>query len=207
MRLSADNVALQRGGRLIFAGLSLEVGAGEALVIVGPNGAGKSSLLRAIAGFLPISEGRIELQGGEADASVGEQAHYLGHTDALKGALTAAENLSFWAGVAGGVPGPSACGRALGRLGLAHVADFPVHALSAGQKRRVALARLLVAARPVWLLDEPTTALDAAARALFADVMGEHLKSGGLILAATHAPLGVDGARTLYLGPAESVAA
>jgi heme exporter protein A len=207
MRLSAEKVALERGGRPLFADLSLEVGAGEALVIVGPNGAGKSSLLRAIAGFLPLTAGRIELQEGEAEASVGEQAHYLGHADALKGALTAGENLSFWAGVCGADPSSNTCRRALARLGLAHVADFPVYALSAGQKRRVALARLLVAARPLWLLDEPTTALDAAARALFADVMVEHLKSGGLILAATHAPLGLEGARTLYLGPAESVAA
>ena len=207
MRLSAEKVALERGGRLVFAELSLEVGAGEALVIVGPNGAGKSSLLRAIAGFLPLAAGRIELHSGEADASLGEQAHYLGHADALKGALTAGENLSFWAGVCGGDSSRNACSRALGCLGLAHVADFPVHALSAGQKRRVALARLLVAERPLWLLDEPTTALDAAAQALFAAVMGEHLTSGGLILAATHAPLGLECARTLYLGPAESVAA
>ena len=206
MRLSAEKVALERGGRLVFADLSLEVGAGEALVVVGPNGAGKSSLLRAVAGFLPLAAGRIALQGGEAEASVGEQAHYLGHADALKGALTAGENLSFWAGVSGGDPSRSACGQALVRLGLAHVADFPVHALSAGQKRRVALARLLVASRALWLLDEPTTALDAAARALFAGVMGDHLRSGGLLLAATHAPLGLDGGRTLYLGPADSAA-
>jgi heme exporter protein A len=207
MRLSAEKIALERGGRLLFADLSLEVEAGEAQVIVGPNGAGKSSLLRAIAGFLPLEAGQIELQGGEAEASVGEQAHYLGHSDALKGALTAGENLSFWAGVLGGDPSREACGRALARLGLAHVADFPVNVLSAGQQRRVALARLLVAARPLWLLDEPTTALDAAARALFADIMAEHQKSGGLILAATHAPLGLQGARTLYLGAAESNAA
>ena len=207
MRLSAEKVALERGGRLVFADLSLEVGAGEALVVVGPNGAGKSSLLRAVAGFLPLAAGRIELQGGEADASLGEQAHYLGHSDALKGSLSAAENLSFWAAMSGGDSSRSAGSRALAGLGLAHVADFPVHALSAGQKRRVALARLIVAARPLWLLDEPTTALDASSQALFASVMGEHLKAGGLILAATHAPLGLEGVRTLHLGPAASVAA
>ncbi|MFZ2108413.1 MAG: heme ABC exporter ATP-binding protein CcmA, partial [Roseiarcus sp.] len=162
MRLGAQKIALERGGRRLFSGLSFEVGAGEALVAVGPNGAGKSSLLRVIAGFLPLAEGSLVLQGGDAEASMGEQAHCVGHADALKGALTAGENLEFWAGVLGGDPRRGAWLPALGRLGLAHVADFPVRALSAGQKRRVALARLLVARRPLWLLDEPTTALDAA---------------------------------------------
>jgi heme exporter protein A len=206
LRLSAREIALERGGRRLFARLSWEVGAGEALVVVGPNGAGKSSLLRAIAGFLPLTEGSFVLEGGDPEASLGEQAHGLGHADALKGALTAGENLEFWAGVLGGDSRRPAWLAALGRLGLAHVADFPVRALSAGQKRRVALARLLVARRSLWLLDEPTTALDAAAQGLFAEVMREHLESGGLIIAATHAPLGLS-ARTLRLGPAEAVVA
>ncbi|MFZ0210784.1 MAG: heme ABC exporter ATP-binding protein CcmA [Roseiarcus sp.] len=205
MRLGAQKIALERGGRRLFSGLSFQVGAGEALVAVGPNGAGKSSLLRAIAGFLPLAEGSLVLQGGDAEASLGEQAHCVGHADALKGALTAGENLEFWAGVLGGDPRRGAWLPALGRLGLAHVADFPVRALSAGQKRRVALARLLVARRPLWLLDEPTTALDAAAQSLFAGVMREHLGAGGLIIAATHAPLGLE-ARTLELGPGEGTA-
>src|SRR5271168_5075571 len=166
MRLGAQKIALERGGRRLFSGLSFQVGAGEALVAVGPNGAGKSSLLRAIAGFLPLSEGSLVLQGGDAEASLGEQAHCVGHAD---------------------------------------VADFPVRALSAGQRRRVALARLLVARRPLWLLDEPTTALDAAAQSLFAGVMREHLEAGGLIIAATHAPRGLT-ARTLELGPGEGSA-
>ena len=205
MRLGAQKIALERGGRRLFSGLSFQVGAGEALVAVGPNGAGKSSLLRAIAGFLPLAEGSLVLQGGDAEASLGEQAHCVGHADALKGALTAGENLEFWAGVLGGDPRRGAWLPALGRLGLAHVADFPVRALSAGQKRRVALARLLVARRSLWLLDEPTTALDAAAQSLFAEVMREHLGTGGLIIAATHAPLEL-AARTLVLGPGEGAA-
>ena len=205
MRLGAQKIALERGGRRLFSGLSFQVGAGEALVVIGPNGAGKSSLLRAIAGFLPLSEGSLVLQGGDGEASLGEQAHCVGHDDAVKGALTAGENLEFWAGVLGGDPRRRAWLPALGRLGLAHVADFPVRALSAGQKRRVALARLLVARRPLWLLDEPTTALDAAARGLFAGVMREHLEAGGLIIAATHAPLEL-AARTLELGPSQAVA-
>jgi len=206
MRLSAENIGLERGGRQLFAGLSFEVGDGEALVVVGPNGAGKSSLLRAIAGFLPLSAGSIGLSGGDAEATLGEQAHYLGHADSLKGALTAGENLAFWAGVLGDGSGRPRWLAALTRLGLPHVADFPVRALSAGQKRRVALARLIVARRPLWLLDEPTTALDVASQVLFAAIMREHLADGGLIVAATHAPLGLE-ARTLELGPVEAIAA
>ena len=207
IRLSARDVAIERGGRSILAGVSFEARGGEALVLTGPNGAGKSSLLRAIAGFLPLAAGDFTLDGGAEDASIGEQAHYLGHADGLKAALTAGENLAFWAGALGGDSSRQACLAALARLGLAHAADFPVGALSAGQKRRVALARLLVAPRLLWLLDEPTTALDAAAQSLFATIMREHLASGGLIVAATHAPLGVEGAQTLALGAETGIAA
>src|SRR4051794_6076253 len=185
MRLSAESLTLERGGRRLFTGLSFALEAGEALIVTGPNGAGKSSLLRAIAGFLPLAAGRVRLEGGDG---LEERTHYLGHADSLKAALTAAENLRFWGALLGGAGlSPQA---ALARLGLPHVADFPVRALSAGQKRRVALARLIVAPRPLWLLDEPTTALDASAQALFAEVAGEHLAQGGVIVAATHAPLG-----------------
>jgi heme exporter protein A len=197
MRLIAENLTLERGGRRLFAELSFAARAGEALVVTGPNGAGKSSLLRGLAGFLDFAAGRAWLEGGAAETSLQEQTHYLGHSDALKAALTAAENLGFWAQMLGG--SASAVAPALARLGLPHVADFPVRALSAGQKRRVALARLLVAPRPLWLLDEPTTALDVAAQALFAEVMRAHLASGGLIVAATHAPLGLEGAQSVRL--------
>jgi len=205
MRLSARDIAIERGGRSILEGLSFEARAGAALVLLGPNGAGKSTLLRAIAGFLPLAAGAFVLDGGSSEASLGEQAQYLGHADALKGALTAGENLAFWAAMlsagSGVGKGDSRTpGEALARLGLAHVHDFPALSLSAGQRRRVALARLLVAPRPIWLLDEPTTALDAAAQGLFAAIMREHLAAGGLIIAATHAPLGLEGAVTLPLG-------
>jgi heme exporter protein A len=202
MRLVAERIALARGGRWLFGDVSFAVEAGSALIVLGPNGAGKSSLLRAIAGFLRLDAGNVELQGGDAEASVGEQAHYLGHADSLKTALTAGENLSFWAGMLGGDSSRPSWLAAMTRLGLPHVADFPARALSAGQKRRVALARLLVARRPLWLLDEPTTALDGASQGLFAEVMEEHLASGGMIVAATHAALGLEGARTLRLGAA-----
>jgi len=207
MRLRAWDLAIERGGRPLFSGLSLEVEQGSALIVTGPNGAGKSSLLRALSGFLPLQAGGFALEGGDAERTLGEEAHYLGHADALKGALTANENLSFWAGALGGEPSREASRAALARVGLAHVIDFPARVLSAGQKRRVALARLLVAERPLWLLDEPTAALDAAAQTAFAAIMRVHLDSGGLIVAATHAPLGLDGASELRLGAAEGAAA
>ncbi len=141
MRLFAAEVALERGGRQLFRRLSFEVRSGEALIVTGPNGSGKSSLLRALAGFLTLAEGAVRLEGGDPELSIGEQAHYLGHADALKGALTAGENLAFWAGILGADSRRASWLPALARLGLAHVADFPVRALSAGQKRRVALAQ------------------------------------------------------------------
>ena len=163
--------------------------------------------MRGLCGFLPFEAGGFALDGGDPERTVGEEAHYLGHADALKGALTAGENLAFWAGALGGDSRREACQSALARVGLAHVVDFPARALSAGQKRRVALARLLVADRPLWLLDEPTTALDSAAQATFAAIMREFLNDGGIVVAATHAPLGLQGARELRLGAAEGVAA
>jgi heme exporter protein A len=211
MRLTGANIAIERGGRRLFSELSFAAAAGELTIVSGPNGAGKSSLLRAIAGLLPIAEGAVTLEGGETDQSIGEQAHYLGHANALKGALTAGENLQFWAAMlrtngtrTGGEPMPADA--ALDRLGLAHVIDFPVSFLSAGQQRRVALARLLVAYRPVWLLDEPTAALDASTQSRLAEILRAHLAHGGLVVAATHAPLGLPG-RQVKLGAPDGSAA
>ena len=200
MRLRVQELALERGGRRLFAGLSFEAAAGEAVIVTGPNGAGKTSLLRALCGFLTAQAGRFALEGGDEQLTVGEQAHYLGHADALKSALTAGENLFFWAAALGAVSSRETVIEALARVGLAHAVDFPARTLSAGQKRRAALARLLVADRPLWLLDEPTAALDAAAQAAFAAIMRERLAGGGIIVAATHAPLGIDGAHEVRLG-------
>ncbi|MBV8795800.1 MAG: heme ABC exporter ATP-binding protein CcmA [Hyphomicrobiales bacterium] len=203
MRLRAWDLTIERGGRRVISGLSFDAPEGTALIVTGPNGAGKTSLLRALAGFLPIEAGGFALEGGDPERTVGEQAHYLGHADGVKAALTAAENLAFAAAVLGGDSSRAAQVEALAALGLAHAIDFPARLLSAGQRRRVALARLLVAQRPLWLLDEPTTALDAAAQAALATIMQAHLKGGGILVAAVHAPLGLDGAQELSLGAME----
>ncbi len=207
MRLRAWDLTIDRGGRRVIAELSFEASASAALIVTGPNGAGKTSLLRALAGFLPIEAGRFALDGGDGERTVGEQAHYLGHADGVKAALTAGENLAFAAAMLAGDSSRKAQLAALAALGLSHVIDFPARLLSAGQRRRVALARLLVAERPLWLLDEPTTALDAAAQTALAAIMRAHLKGGGILVAAVHAPLGLDGAQELRLGAAEAAAA
>jgi heme exporter protein A len=207
MRLRTWDLAIERGGRHLFAGLSFEVPAGAALIVTGPNGSGKSSLLRALCGFLPVQAGGFALEGGDAERTVGEQAHYLGHADGVKGALTAGENLAFSAAMLAGDSSSAAQRAALARVGLAHAIDFPVRLLSAGQRRRVALARLLVAERPLWLLDEPATALDAAAQGALTAILQRRLQEGGIIVAAAHAPLGLDGVQELRLGADAGAAA
>jgi heme exporter protein A len=187
MRLIAERLTCIRGGRRLFHGLSFAVAGGETLAVVGPNGAGKSSLLRLIAGLLRPVEGRLALEGGPADRPLAQTAHFVGHLDGVKGALSVAENLEFLRAILGG--GGRTNDTALAALGLAHLAGLPVRMLSAGQKRRLALARLLAAPRPLWLLDEPTTALDTEGQDAFAALANEHLAGGGLIVAATHAPL------------------
>src|SRR3984957_1693317 len=203
MRLRAWDLTIERGGRRVIAELSFEAPASAALIVTGPNGAGKTSLLRALAGFLPIEAGGFALEGGDGERTVGEQAHYLGHADGVKAALTAGENLAFAAAMLAGDSSRKAQLAALAALGLSHVIDFPARLLSAGQRRRVALARLLVAERPLWLLDEPTTALDAGAQTALAAIMRAHLKGGGILVAAVHAPLGLEGAQDLRLGAIE----
>ncbi len=198
MQLSAEHLTCVRGGREVFAGLGFAVASGEALLVTGRNGAGKSSLLRMIAGFVPPAAGRIELTGGIPECTLSEQAHYLGHQDAMKPSLGVLENLAFWTRyLGGGGLDPAA---ALDAVGLAAVADLPGAYLSAGQRRRLSLARLLAAKRPLWLLDEPTAALDRAGQDTLEALMREHLAGGGLIVAATHAPIGLDRAAELRLG-------
>jgi heme exporter protein A len=199
MRLTATDLHCHRGGRDVFAGVGFTVGAGEALTITGRNGAGKSSLLRAIVGLLRLVQGKLSLEGGDSELTIAEQAHYLGHQDALKPALSVAENLHFWAGFFGA---PAAnIGESLEAVGLATLAGLPAAYLSAGQRRRLSIARLIAVKRPIWLLDEPTSTLDATAQVRLTDLMQEHLAAGGLILAATHGPIGLGKTLELRLGP------
>ena len=197
MRLSGCGVRCVRGGREVFSGLDFEASSGEALAVTGPNGSGKTSLLRLIAGLLTIADGSIGLEGGETELTLPEQAHYLGHRDALKSALSVMENLSFWRDFLGGEAFDAT--ESLAAVGLDHAAHLPAAYLSAGQRRRLSIARLLTLRRPIWLLDEPTNALDAAGQSMFAALMSDHLARGGLIVAATHAPLGVQ-AKELRIG-------
>ena len=201
--LALKNLACVRGDKLLFEGFSLEAASGEIFEIKGPNGVGKSSLLRIIAGLAAPHEGELILSSDDdADLAIEEQAHFLSHQNALKEGLSVSENLTFWhqfsqeQGLS-----PS---QALEQVALPHLADLPVGVLSAGQKRRVAFARLLVDRRAIWLLDEPTAALDASADELVGGLISNHAKLGGIVLAATHLPLQIDtsqvSVKTVQLG-------
>jgi heme exporter protein A len=204
LTLSASALTCQRGGRTVFRDLDFAVTAGEALLVTGRNGAGKSSLLRVIAGLIRIAGGTLSLAGGDAERSIGEQAHYLGHSDALKPSLTVAENLAFWIAWLGGKDDLSGDpsgdpNQALGTVGLDSLVTLPAAYLSAGQRRRLSIARLIAVRRPLWLLDEPTSALDTASQAMLLDLMRTHVRRGGIVVAATHLPLGLEDARELKL--------
>jgi len=203
MRLLAEKVCVDRGGRRIVEGVDFALSDGAALILSGPNGAGKSTLLRAIAGLLPLAGGMVTLDGESEE--IAASLHYVGHAEGIKPALTVRENLDFWSSflaresdAAGLAPA-----EALDAFGLSHVIDIPAGYLSAGQKRRVALARLLAAPRPIWLLDEPTTALDVGAQSALAAIMASHRGAGGIVLAATHSPVGLENAAELKLGAAQ----
>ena len=202
MRLIAEALSGGRGEEALFSTVDFELGHGDALLVTGPNGSGKSTLLRTIAGLLAPWSGGVRLESAGADwPSVGAACHYLGHLNAMKTALTVAENLGFWASLLGEMRLDRAA--ALERVGLGGLGHLPFGYLSTGQKRRVAIARILMCHRPVWLLDEPTAGLDARSEKDFAALANDHLREGGIVIAATHLPLGLEGAKELRLGEVE----
>jgi heme exporter protein A len=203
MRLDAENISARRGEYLLFKDISFSVGAGQALILTGRNGTGKSTLLRVVAGLLRPETGRITWvsESAEKGMRAAEACHYLGHRNAMKGELTVSENLSFWKEFLGDFEGRKGMpvGEAAEAVGLGSITHLPFGYLSAGQQRRMAFAKLLVAWRPVWILDEPTAALDVSAEAVFTALIKDHLATGGIVLAATHQPLGLENAQELKM--------
>lgn len=183
---------------MVFADVSFVLAGGAAMQVTGANGAGKSSLLRLMSGLLDPACGNLVFEGGAEDASLAEQCHYIGHADALKGAMSVAETARFWSDFLGGTAERVA--QAFEQFDLAHLSELPVAYLSAGQRRRLALARLLIAPRPLWLLDEPSVALDKASLLRLVQAMRDHLALGGMIMAATHQDLGLDPVTSLVMG-------
>lgn len=210
MHLIGENLNVSRGARTVIRDVSFNVAAGESLLLTGPNGSGKTTLIRTIAGFLTPEAGSVRLDGGDSELDLGQQCHYVGHLTGTKSSLTAAANLAFWADYLGDrSPASSTSARvveALERFGLEPLSDIPAGFLSAGQRRRLGLARVLLTKRPVWLLDEPTVSLDAASTTLLAEMVTAHVANGGILVAATHLPLGIEGAKYLRLGVAAEAA-
>jgi heme exporter protein A len=198
MRLIAENLGGERGGEIVFSGVGFELHAGQALIVTGANGSGKSTLLRIVAGLLPAAEGSVRLaDAGEAYPSPASACHYLGHQNAMKTALTVTENLDFWQRFTG--EPRLAIGDALDVVGLGGIGHLPYGYLSTGQKRRISIAKLLINHRPIWLLDEPTAGLDKASEERFAALMTAHCAASGIVVAATHLPLGIE-AQELRMG-------
>lgn len=203
MLLTAENLAARRGEDLIFMNVSFKLTSGQALVLTGPNGSGKSTLLRVLAGLLRPETGTIKIagEGVEAGTLASEASHYLGHKNAMKQELTVHENLDFWKRFLGDFNDGTLLSieEAAETVGLSGITHLPFGYLSAGQQRRFAMAKLLVAWRPIWILDEPTAALDASADVMFTGLVEAHLARGGIVVAATHQPLGLEGAQELRM--------
>lgn len=198
MRLIAENLSGERGGETVFSDVAFSLEAGKALIVTGPNGSGKSTLLRVISGLLPAAGGRVALEGGgDAFPSIASACHYLGHQNAMKPTLSVTENLIFWRDFHGETK--LGIDEALDVVGLGGIGHLPFGYLSTGQRRRAAIARLLVSQRPLWLLDEPTAGLDKSSEKRFSTLMTSYCQDGGMIVAATHLPLGIE-AQELRLG-------
>lgn len=197
VQLQAKSLTCRRGGRTVFSNVSLALASGQLLELRGPNGAGKSSLLRLIAGLGEPAEGEMTLEGGSPDLTIGQQAHYAAHQEAIKAPLTVRENLEFWGDFLGG----GDLDAALAAFDLADLAQYPAALLSAGQKRRLSLSRLALVPRLLWLLDEPTLGLDAASLEKLMQLLRGHLSGGGLAIVATHAAIAITADVSLILGP------
>ncbi|WP_337267922.1 heme ABC exporter ATP-binding protein CcmA [Oryzifoliimicrobium ureilyticus] len=202
-RLLVESLAARRGEDVIFSDLNLALGAGDALVVTGANGTGKSTFLRVLAGLLRPDAGQVVFYDGaqEAPRPLAEASHYLGHRNAMKQELTARENLLFWRRFCDATTTDDefVVEEAADAVGLSDILHLPFGYLSAGQQRRLAFAKLLVASRSVWLLDEPTTALDSQADKVFAKIIDDHRAKGGIVCAATHRQLGLLNARELHM--------
>jgi len=194
--LEARDIACERGGRVLFQGLDFALQPGEALLVSGPNGAGKTSLLRQLAGLLPLEAGHLSAPGAEAGMAVAELCHYVGHLNAVKSAFTVRENLAFWAEFAG----DGNVDAALAAFGLGPLAEISAGLLSAGQRRKLGLSRLFAAPRPIWLLDEPSVSLDTASVKRLDAAIRDHLKAGGIAIVSTHVPLKTRFTKQLTLG-------
>ncbi|MBL1405178.1 MAG: heme ABC exporter ATP-binding protein CcmA [Rhizobiales bacterium] len=197
MKLVAETISVNRGIKRVVQDLSFEVEQSEALIVTGENGAGKSTLLRAIAGLLPLDSGSVDLQGGKEELLLREQCHYLGHQNGLKTALSVKENLEFWQNFSG--EPDFAIQETLEIVGLAHTLDLPVGYLSTGMKRRIAIAKLLITRKQVWIVDEPTAGLDGASSKMFIDICSAFCDDGGILIAATHLPLDLKKTKSLHV--------
>ena len=211
LSFSGHQLSCIRGERLVFQDLDFSVSPGSALLLRGPNGSGKSTLLRLAAGFLKAEQGSLSfaLPDGSLETNpeaFREHIHYVGHLDPVKAAFTVTENLAFYASFDGTPQSVANIPQALERMGLGHLADIPGRYLSAGQRRRLNIARIAAVKKPLWLLDEPSVSLDDASVALLADLINDHCAAGGMVMAATHIDLGFESTATLELAPARSLA-
>ena len=200
MKLIIENLSLSRAGQEIVTDISFELSAGDALIVTGENGSGKSTTLRGVAGLLPLSGGSVTLldeTGKQFEGETREYCHYLGHQNGMKPALTVHENLDFWQKFCG--EPDLTIEQALEEVDLAHTIDLPFSYLSAGMKRRVSIARLLVCDKPIWIVDEPTAGLDAQSVQMFTNLCKAFCEGGGILIAATHLPLGIETEKTLEI--------